>query len=128
VTEKLERDAVLILPPTLTRLRVHIRSAYAGGTADALHVAVAGNVRFNDVVSQLVAPRMQRRGEVRVFVRMRGVWVEPGAARISEVMEQGRWAEVKIEIGSSGGVEKEGLERGVKAWEREIDRAWEIRG
>jgi len=100
-------------------------------------VAVAGNIRFHDVVSQLVGPTMQRRGEVRAFVRMRGDWVEPRAARVSEVVEQGRWGvdergevEVKIEIGGGGGsVDKGGRERkGVKAWEREMGRAWEIRG
>lgn len=138
--EKLDRDTVLILPPMLTRLRVHIRYSYGGGggATDPLHVAVAGDMRFRDVIRQLVGGRMQGQGEVRVFVRMRGTWVEPGAVRVSEVVEQGRWVvdergevEVKIEVGGGGGggVEKEGRgKRGVKAWEREMGRAWEVRG
>ncbi|RMZ73209.1 hypothetical protein GMOD_00009018 [Pyrenophora seminiperda CCB06] len=147
MAEKMEREAVLVLPPTLTRLRVHIRSSSygggGGGTMDPLHVAVAGDMRFRDVVKQLVGARGgqgQGHMEVRAFVRMRGSWVEPGAARVSEVVEQGRWVvdergevEVKIEVsgGASGGggVEREGRgKRAVKAWEREVGRSWEIRG
>ncbi|CAA9958077.1 hypothetical protein PTMSG1_01650 [Pyrenophora teres f. maculata] len=140
--EKLDRDTILILPPTLTRLRVHMRSPpYSGGggsTTNALHVLVAGDMRFRDVVRQLIGARMRGQGEVRAFVRMRGAWVEPGAVRVSEVVEQGRWVVdergevvIKIEVGVGSGVEKEGRERGrsgMKAWERETGRAWEIRG
>ncbi|EDU40451.1 hypothetical protein TUN199_10514 [Pyrenophora tritici-repentis] len=133
--EKLERDTILILPSTLTRLRVYIRSPYSGGgsgTTDALHVVVAGDMRFRDVLRQLIGTRARGQAETRAFVRIKGAWVEPGVARVSEVVEQGRWVvdergevEVKIEV---GGVEKEGREsgkRGIKAWERETGRAWE---
>lgn len=128
--EKLERDTILILPPTLTRLRVHMRTLYSG-TAETLHVTVAGDVHFSDVVRQLV-PSTQLPAGTRGYVRMRGSWQEPGAVRVSDLVGQGRgvmneWGEMDVKI-ELGGAEKEGRKRGVKAWEKETGRVWEIRG
>jgi hypothetical protein len=128
--EDVGRDDILVLPPTLTRICVRIKSLHSNET---LHAAVAGDMRFRDVVKQLV-PEMYH-GEVRAYVKMRGAWQEPGLIRLSQIMEQGRFVlneseelDVKIEIGCRGGGGGGGEKRlrGVKAWEREM-RTWEIR-
>jgi hypothetical protein len=87
-------------------------------------------MRFRDVVKQLV-PSVYT-GEVRAYVKIRGAWQEPGLFLVSQIMEQGRFVlgergvlGVKIEIGRRAG--GEGGIRGVKAWERERGRTWEIR-
>ncbi|KAG9195980.1 hypothetical protein G6011_01101 [Alternaria panax] len=131
--ENMGRDDILILPPALTRLRVQMKSpAHANET---LHATVAGDMQFRDVVRQLVPERYH--GEVRAYVKMRGAWQEPGRFLVSQITEQGRFVlnergelEVKIEIGrrrGGGGGGFEGGVRGVKAWERERGRTWEIR-
>ncbi|KAF1947090.1 hypothetical protein EJ02DRAFT_462030 [Clathrospora elynae] len=134
------RTAILILPPTLTHLLVQIRSSHHG--TETVRAAVAGDMRFRDVVKQMVPANYT--GEVRAYVKLRGVWQEPGGVRVSELVEQGRYEigemEVKIEVGGRegrgggvGGVSMGmghggGMKRGVKAWEREMGRTWEIRG
>jgi hypothetical protein len=126
-------SSVFILPSTLTPLHVRISTPSSTHT---LRATVAGDMRFRDVVKQLVQPGQY--AEVRACVRLHGEWMEPGSGyRINELMEQGgRHAmnergeiELKIEVGGRGGGRSGyvGGTRGFRAWERETGRAWEIR-
>ncbi|KAF2128490.1 hypothetical protein P153DRAFT_386609 [Dothidotthia symphoricarpi CBS 119687] len=116
----LARDEVLVLPLQLTRLRVRI---YSGSRdVQSVRAVVAGDMRVRDVVGQVVGA-----GDVRVYVKRGGRWVEPGAGvKMSGVVEQQGWfageeqreVEVKIEVGDGGGgfgrrFERE-MERGVE--------------
>ena len=101
------KDEILIFSPLLTRLRVQMRSR--DGT-ETLRVNVAGDMPFRDVVKQLL-PESNWNDGTMVYVKMRGAWLEPGCARVSQIMEQGRFVlnergevEVKIEIGGGGRV------------------------
>ena len=133
VSENISRDDILILPPSLTRLRVQMKSPACA--SEILHATVAGDMLFRDAVKQLVPERYH--GEVRAYVKMRGEWQEPGRFLVSQIMEQGRFVsnergelEVKIEIGGRGGGGKmRGGGRGAKVWEKERERGrtWEIR-
>ncbi|EUC38097.1 hypothetical protein COCCADRAFT_22444 [Bipolaris zeicola 26-R-13] len=132
-------SSILILPPTLTPLHIRIDTP---SSTHQLRATVAGDMRFRDVVSQLV--QQGQYADVRASVRLRGEWQEPGSSvRISEVVrqyavnERGE-VEVRIEVGRGGGGEggREGRRggggyvggiRGFRAWERETGRAWEIR-
>ncbi|EOA89361.1 uncharacterized protein SETTUDRAFT_37875 [Exserohilum turcica Et28A] len=138
--------AVLILPDLLTPLLVTVwnpTSTTAAGAAYTLRATVAGDMRFCDVVRQIVGDEQQQQqgGEVvRAYVKVRGEWQEPEACcRVSEFVEQvgsSRYVgevQVKIEVGGGsrvGGIGDgavSGGRRGFAAWERETGRAWEIR-
>lgn len=119
----------------MTPLHVRISTPSATHT---LHATVAGDMRFHDVVRQLVPP--VHFPHVRACVRLRGEWQEPGSSwRMTKVVEQGgRYVvnergevEVRIEVvgggeGAMGGGHA-GVRRGFRAWGRETGRAWEIR-
>ncbi|KAF1850957.1 uncharacterized protein K460DRAFT_24789 [Cucurbitaria berberidis CBS 394.84] len=124
----LRKDDVLILAPTLTRLKVQIRSHRA---TETLRVAVAKDMRFRDVVKQLLPAAHS--GEVHVHVKLRGEWKElDPSAKIGEVSEMGRFAmnerkevEVKMVVGGGRGAKRDDMGfgvtlRGAKGWEREI--------
>ncbi|KAH7340021.1 hypothetical protein BKA66DRAFT_577269 [Pyrenochaeta sp. MPI-SDFR-AT-0127] len=100
----LGKDEVLILPPGLTHLKVRMQMQHEG---QVIRVAVAGDMRFRDIVKQLLPAHYQ--GEVRACVKLMGEWQEPGpSAKVSDLAEQGRFGvnegrdmEVKIEMGSA---------------------------
>ena len=129
---ELDRDEVLVLPPTLTRLRVSIRAPSAS-FPQTLRVAVAGDTRFRDLIRQLIPQAYHR--ETCAYIKSRGVWVEPGAGlKFSDLAEQGSSVmnerrEVKVKIVISG-VRDRGQGRGAmaQAWEREMRTGWEWSG
>ncbi|CAO2649513.1 Nn.00g068980.m01.CDS01 [Neocucurbitaria sp. VM-36] len=123
----LREDDVLILTPALKlwRLKVHIRSHHA---TETLCAAVAGDVRLRDVVKQLLPAAFS--GEVRVHVKARGEWQEPGlAVKVGDIAAVGREVEVKIVV-TSEGLERRGPAlgsmglglgmRGARGWEVEM--------
>jgi hypothetical protein len=139
----LRKDEILILPPTLTRMRVQMRRNHA---TEVLRATVAGDMRFRDVVKQLVPAGCT--GEVRAYVKMRGAWQEPGLFLLSQIVEQGRFVlnergevDVKIEFGRRGGGGRgggdggsnggfgQGGRSGIEWWERESERGrkWAVR-
>jgi hypothetical protein len=129
--ESFGRDELLILPPTLAKLKIQVRTPTSSST---IHAAVAGDMLFRDVIKHLLPSGHS--GGVRVFVKLRDTWQEPGLVRLSELAEQGRFLlnerremDVKLEIGGRGiGAGRTMERRGMKAWERETGRGWEIRG
>jgi hypothetical protein len=142
----LKQNTILILPPTLTHLRIQIRTPHS---TDTLHAAVAGDISLRDVAKQLLPAREWR--EARVYAKLKGEWQETGAlVMLSGIGELGRFGrnvagevEVRIVVGGGGGdrgrrrrtsgqrgmrgvdgMEREkGRERvEVKGWEREMAR------
>ncbi|KAF2854392.1 hypothetical protein T440DRAFT_515102 [Plenodomus tracheiphilus IPT5] len=127
---------ILILPPTLTRLKVSIRSSSRSSsytsTNETLRVVVAGNLRVRDVARQVCSKGGE---EMQVWVRRRGEWQEVGGTvRVGDVSERGEGRDVEVRIvigGFEGGRRRRRsaeCERGVvaKGWE-ESGRGWEWR-
>jgi hypothetical protein len=125
---RLSRDDILILPCSLTRMKVQIRSCHNG--SETVRAAVVPDMRFSDVVRQFV-PGSKRLEDVRAFVKLRGQWEEPGSGvRVSELVEQGRFVvnergevEVKIEIGG-GGATRGVVAARAQGWKREEWELW----
>ena len=124
-------DEILILPSSLTHLKISLHAHYDKRT---IRAAVAGDMRLRDVIKQLLP--QEYLSDARAYVRSRGEWIEPGApTKVSDVADLGRFAvnerrevEVKIVVGReremgharSGGVGRHG-------WERERGRVDRMR-
>lgn len=129
----LEGDHVLILPQAPTRLRVQMQTQRGGGR---VKVAVAGDMRFRDVVKQLLPAHYS--GEVRACVKLRGEWQEPGPSmKVSDLVEQRRFGldeagEIEVKIDLRGGRRKGmgvgmgmDMDVGMVGGERREMRGWE---
>ncbi|KAF1839067.1 hypothetical protein BDW02DRAFT_594134 [Decorospora gaudefroyi] len=138
-TLRLSRDDILLLPPTLTltRLKMHLSTRNSDTQTQTLRVVVASDTLFSDVLKQVLpSSRVQygMRVRVRGYVWVRGGWLElRGGVRVGELVGRGRCGgleavEVRVEVEGRAGGGGGGERRGMKAWERETGRAWEIRG
>ncbi|EAT83414.1 hypothetical protein HBI56_116250 [Parastagonospora nodorum] len=119
----LRADQILILPPTLTALKICLHSQ---GPKRTIRAAVAGDMRLRDVVKQVLPQEYLR--DARVHVKSRGEWLEPGSPmKVSDIAEMGRFArnergEVEVRIA----VENDRRERREYMWERrEEGHGWE---
>lgn len=119
----LRAEQILILPPTLTALKI---SLHSHGPKRTIRAAVAGDMRLRDVVEQVLA--QEYLCDARVHVKSRGEWVETGSPmKVSDIAEMGRFArnergevEVKIVIAIAR------RERREYMWERrEEGHGWE---
>jgi hypothetical protein len=123
----LRSDTILILPPTLTNLKItlHTHTLQRNNT---IRAAVAGDMRLRDVVKQILPHNYLC--DVRVYVRSRGEWVEPGSpVKVSDIVELGRVTrnergEVEIKIVAG---ERERDDRRGHGWEREVGRVDRMR-
>lgn len=129
-----ERDTVLILPQ-LTRLKIGmlVASQMRGASPETstLHVAVASSMRIRDVVKQILPPAYT--GDVRIWVKFRGEWQEPGGGWvISDVEGMGRFArnengecEVRVVLGADTEVREGRVGRGGR--DKAVEKGWEMR-
>jgi hypothetical protein len=122
-SNSLRPDQILILPSTLTSLKISLHTHTPQRT---IRAAVAGDMRLRDVIKQILPQEYLH--DTRVYVKSRGEWVEPeNPTKVSDIVDMGRFArndkgEVEIRIVIGGG----GREKREYRWERrEEGHGWE---
>lgn len=109
---------ILILPPTLTHLKISLEPT--SSARSTIRAAVQPSMRLRDVVKQLVPA--EHLPAARVYVKLRGEWVEAGSPlKVGEIGEMGRY--VRGEREGSGSVRVR-----VVVEQREREREVERRG
>jgi hypothetical protein len=125
-THSLRPDTILILPTTLTNLKIslHAKILHQPRT---IYAAVAGDMHLRDVIKQILPHEYL--GDARVYMKNRGEWLEPGSLmKVSDIVDIGRFVrnergevEVKIVVSDGGRVDVREGKKGF-SWERERRR------
>ncbi|KAH7386938.1 hypothetical protein DE146DRAFT_635711 [Phaeosphaeria sp. MPI-PUGE-AT-0046c] len=101
----LRTDDILILPSTLTRIKISLHDAHHA--LRNIRVAVAGDMRLRDVVKQVLSQDYW--SDARTYVKSRGEWIEAGSpTKVGGIVDLGHVAvnergevEVRIVIGGN---------------------------
>jgi hypothetical protein len=124
IARDLHTSEILILPSTLTRLKILL---YATNNTylRTLRAVVAGDMRLRDVIKQILPSEYW--GDMKSYVKTSGEWVEPGSpTKVSDVAELGRFVvnergQVEVRIVVGGGRERERERDGAHGHKREME-------